>query len=374
MIENLNNQVTINKQISNQIKEITNHINNAQNNITLVINDFQNKISKLNDKLRFFIVQTEINENINTLEKEINKIKEIILASKLEILSRNILNEQEINENNITVEILPYIKNCVLYKKQTIIFVISIPNFVKENYFRTTIEKVPNKGIFLELDINISKIIVHNQKIFVNVEKKNILKNDLIPYKDQCIANLVNTKQMKCKFRKNLLEEIKVISSNIVITKNLKEILVISNCKQQNEINIKGNNIIKIENCKISIGTFIYENYQKEYYSKNLPEVERNITIEQITNEFHLQEIYFKHIDNTKHIEEIKSNSNWRWYANISVNLVVILMVVAIVFFTCMKRKVNNSNVNIQLKDLRQESKLKVGGVTSPPEQMTPFS
>jgi len=139
------------------------------------------------------MIVTEINENINILSKQISNIKEIILTSSLEILPKDILTEEEIKENNITVEMLPYIKSCVLNKENLVIFVLSIPNFVKNSYFKIIIEKIPNKDNSLEINTETNKVIACENNIFVNLDKKQILKKELIMYDDQCISNLLNT-------------------------------------------------------------------------------------------------------------------------------------------------------------------------------------
>lgn len=374
IIKNLNDQISINSQISDQMENITNHINEVQNKVTVKINEFQNHISKLDQQLHFFIITTEINENINILAKQISKIKEIILASKLEILPRDIFTQEEIQDNNITVEMLPHIKNCVLFKENVIVFVLSIPNFVKNLYTRVLIKKIPNKNNSLELSTNVDRVIISKQTIYVNVNKKTISQKELIPYKDQCISNLLNNKIMKCNFIRNVTEEIEAISDNVIITKNLNETFLINNCGEQLGIKIKGNNIIKFVNCKISIGTFQQENLEAEYHGKVLPNIEREITIEEVVNELNLDSLYFKHINNTHHLEEIKLSNTRRWYTNLTTNMIIAAAVLIIVLYLFIRCRGKQTEVKIQLESRRQESTLEEGGVTSTPFSFSPFT
>lgn len=378
IIQNLNDQVLINKQISDQIENITNHINDIQSKLTNRIKELENHVSKIDREFQFFIITTEINENINILSKQIVNIKEIILASKLEILPRDILTQEEIQENKITVEMLPYIKNCVLFKENVIVFVLSIPEFVKSSYLRMLLVKVPNKNDSLEISTSVEKVIISKQSIFVNIDKKCILKKELIPYEDTCISNLLNNANMKCSYHKNKTEDIQVISDNVIVTKNLKATSLINNCGEQLEIKIKGNNIVKFTNCKISIGQFRKENTRLEYHNKILPNVERNITIEEITNELNLPKLYFKHINNTNHLEEIKFINTKRWHVNLTTHIVIGSSILIICLYLLMRYRKGQTSIKIQLKDNRRESMRKGGGVTSSPattqKSVSPFT
>lgn len=180
---------------------------------------------------------------------------------------------------------------------------------------------------------------------------------------------------MKCNYHKNVTEEIESISDNLIITKNLKETILINNCGEQLGIKIKGNNIIKFANCKISIGTFHQENMDAEYHGKILPNVERDITIEEVVNELNLQSLYIKHINNTSHLEEIKINNTWRWHTNLTTNIIIAAAVLIIgVYLFRRRRRGNQTEVKIELGSRRQESTLEEGGVTSSHAIPSPFS
>ncbi|XP_055371865.1 uncharacterized protein MAL13P1.304-like [Condylostylus longicornis] len=136
---------------------------------------------------------------------------EIILLSRLEILPKDVLTNKEINNHNVSVETLPYIRNSVFFNDTTIVFVISIPNFLKENCFRNIIVKVPNKDTNLELDTNFNK------------------EKNLIPIQDECVSNLLTTNLMTCHYKQNLAVEIKPISRK---NQNLKKLIQTKNVTQ----------------------------------------------------------------------------------------------------------------------------------------------
>lgn len=367
LIKNANEQFVINSKISEQINNITSHINIVQNRIVSEINKLDNKIEKINFNFKLFEIKFEIMENINLIQNQITNIKEIILSSKLKILSKNILTIiEEIKMYNITIEMYPYIKNCILLKNNTIIFVISLPNFTEGLCSNVIVEKIPNKNNELELNIEPTKVLICNKEIFKYISNYYVMKTDLIKFNDTCISNLLNNKEMVCEFRKNTKSEIKIILNNIVITKNLYPSLIYNNCSVQNEIKISGNNLIKFSDCGISLNEIKVENYEKEYRNKVLPFFDREIIIKNNSNPFNLEQIHYQNINNTKKIEEIVFQHSWKWYANIITDVMIVIVIIPIII-TIIYLKYNFKSIlpNIELKMIRREPNLKEGGVMS---------
>lgn len=147
------------------------HVNNIQNQMINKINNLENNLNELHSEIKSFIVISEIKDNIYTVNHQIEIIHDIILASRLEILSKNILTIEEIKKNNITIEMYPFIKSCILHDKNELIIVISIPEFTKEKYMKINIEKIPNKNGY-ELDISVNSIISLNTQVFYYSDEK----------------------------------------------------------------------------------------------------------------------------------------------------------------------------------------------------------
>lgn len=128
-IENLNSQ-----------KQINNHFNEK---IACLNNTFNNKSKKLidcieksvgwqhNSERQFYklLLELEIKENIKYL------ILDIVLTSRLGILSTDIFSETEFDKNNKTIIKLAQIRLEQFYlSKNTIILIIEIPNFTNLTY------------------------------------------------------------------------------------------------------------------------------------------------------------------------------------------------------------------------------------------------
>lgn len=380
VIKNMNAQIVINQNISNKIQEITNHINKQQKLIEIKINKFGNSINVIEKRLREHIIISEINENIQILYNQIKNIKENIMLSRLEVIGKDILSDKEIIENEIDIAKLPYIKSSVLLKENTIIFVLLIPTFTNDSFYKNVIEPIPNFGINLEIQIN-NKIVITNQNnVYYNIESEPIMFKNLKKYDDDCIPNLFEPKLLNCSYRKNIQTSVNQITSNIIVTKNLKPTLAIHNCNDQYKLTLRGNIIIKIENCKIKINNQEFTNKINKYFeSFILPNLKKNITIADITNNFSLNEIHVNGINNLKEITELKyehTNTIWR---SLSCDIVILCIIIAITIFAYVKLKNNcqrasfNVEINSAPHNSRQESIPMEGDVTSQ-SATSPFS
>jgi len=178
---------------------------------------------------------------------------------------------------------------------------------------------------------------------------------------------------MKCKYHKNTTEEIKIVSDGILITKHLNETLLTNNCGQPNEIKIKRNNVIKFKDCKVSIGRLQFENSIQTYHDKVLPNVEKNISITTIVKGFHLEDLHLQNVNNTRYIKEVKHESQWKWYTNITTDLIIIGILLVLCSYLYLQRRSGISKVKVHFTGNRPESIRKEGGVTSQ-ETPTPFS
>lgn len=146
IVEN-NKQVAINDQISNQIKNITLQINNQQKQIYEFLNNFQtqkgNIILKLEDEINYIQRVYQINYNIDLLKNHIDDIEQIIILSKLGILSKNILTNQEL-ESIPDLSNFGDIKIVVVFHSEQIAIILLIPEYSNEKFSKILIEPLPN--------------------------------------------------------------------------------------------------------------------------------------------------------------------------------------------------------------------------------------
>lgn len=137
LIEQSNKQVSINNELFDQIQNITTHINNQQsqiqkhlNNLT---NEVYNKIITLEDEVKFMQYTFQINHDILLLRNHVDDIEQVLFSSKLGVLSKNILNEEELK---FVTNINSYqnIKITVTTYKDTIVIALLIPQLSNLKY------------------------------------------------------------------------------------------------------------------------------------------------------------------------------------------------------------------------------------------------
>lgn len=339
LIENSNEQVKINEALTKQMEKTVDHINLVQEKITKEINQIRENFIVLESEIKMLVLQSEIKNDIDLINDQIETINDIILSSRLEILPKNILKDEEIDRHNITVEAYPFIKCCILYGKDQIVIVISIPNFTTDNYFKMNIEKNPNKDHH-ELETNIETVITKEKQVYEYPNEKMILEKDLKIFKDNCISNLLNNDNMKCNFKLNTKEEIKQLKNGNIVTKNLKQQPLLNDCHERKTVFIEGNNMIKFRNCKVTIGLSVFENKREEYFDL-LPNFKRNITFENLSNEnFTLKELIHEHIENTNQIKEVRMDNLKFLHTNMSISITtIVICVIGLILFVYFYRK-----------------------------------
>lgn len=148
LIEESNKQILINNAISNQLKNLTEQINSRQNDISKFLNDFniqnENNLTKIEDEIKYIQNAFQINYDISLIEKHINDIKEILLTSKLGILSKNILTEKELKMIHDFKNLID-IKIVIAFHLNQIIIIIYIPEYTDTSFYKLLIEPIPNK-------------------------------------------------------------------------------------------------------------------------------------------------------------------------------------------------------------------------------------
>lgn len=366
---NSNKQININLEFSNKLQQITKHINEQQKTIQDKINKIENSVKTIETKFQEHLILNEIKEHIDTLHNQIKIIKENILLSRLEILGRDILSNKEINENKIDATKLPFIKSSVLLKGETIVFALLIPTFTKETFFKAIVEPIPNHINNLEIELNNKFVIINHNSTYLDNKNKNIRYKDLIKLKDGCLSKILEPRLLNCIYKKNNETLVYQVTSNIIITKNLKTTNAIHNCNEQQELVLEGNNIIKFENCKIKIEEQEFLNMEKKYYENIiLPNSKKNISITEITNNFTLKEIHLKGLNNLEEINDLKLQHKKNLWTSTSCDIFCFCLIIIIIVLISLKLKGNinsPSKTNVTVKFNRQESIHNKGGVTS---------
>lgn len=291
LIKNNNKQITINDKMTKQLQNISSSINQSNKRITHKINEFYHAISQFEQEIHQVHFEILIRKNMNTLIDEIQKLKEIILMSRLNILSRDILTYDEIINNNITVEELSEIQLRIAMYKSTLLLILSLPNYETTLYANIIIEPVPNKNGHLQLKTEITRVLSLNNILYYPTKYKKQLNK----INDKCIQTLFKNPMIECKFETNTETFVKTITENIALIVNGKDDLT-QNCNTY---------LLKFENCQIQINQTIIssKNYINHVILPNvLKEMINLVDVSNIT----LEQIHFQNINNLKKITEVQ--------------------------------------------------------------------
>lgn len=344
LTDQTNEQVIINNNLLKNINYVVEHVKELQNKLSITINSITNETSKglVIIKTYKFILQTYM--EINRINKQLEQFSDIILLSKLNVLAHDILTEEEIFKYNITVEVLPYLRNAILFKNNILIFAIGIPNFTKEKYLNAIVIPFPNKN-YEQLDIQNEEIIVENNNVYIN-SKEVISKKKLVRHKNDCIRNIFS-KTNTCKLRINNITTIENIFDNVIITRNLPLLELSQNCIDRS-ITIKNNNIIKFSNCKIIIDNNVFQNKIEKFTNSILiPIVHTNFT--KIINNLTLETLHIDNVKNRKTIEYINYKNNVTTYSYTGLILVISIIILISLFFISNNKKKEEHISNIKI-------------------------
>lgn len=346
LIEQSNKQVRLNEQFHLELGSIISQLNINQNvtsylynNLTKEFNDIKLEHLKLIEKL-------QIESNMNLIRTQVEKIKENIMLSRLEVLGRDLLSEKEIIDNNINQETLKYLRSSVIYKNRFIIFIVSIPTFSEKKYYKIYVQPVPNSdGFQIVLDKKV--FITDNSKIYEYNQEILLYESKLEETKNKCIKNIFHTNKF-CAVEKMDEEEIDVINDGLLILKNMKNASIIQNCNDI-DYTVYKNNLIRFSNCFIQINNIKFSN---EFYTfKELLTLPNNYKSENITfNEgiLLLKNLKQENFTNIKEIKYVKTMQIVNHSLNI-LSLIAIIFIAIIVFTLLKKNRIVKEKENIQL-------------------------
>lgn len=351
-----NNQIHINDQFDRELE-----------NLTLIYNTEIREMIKQYSELKVTSVQQQreikieqIKFQLIHLETIIDNVSEMMLTSSLGLLSKNILSDDEIRENNITFEKLQNIKMTVTTTGKTIIFIIRIPIMSMEIYNKLFIQPIPNKQ-GMELYLETKEYLVNNNIVYSNVNETN----KLFKITDNCIENIFKQTTMHCSYKQNNRKTVVEIYTNILFAINMINENVTQTC---NEIPIilNGSYMIKIENCKIKI---LDKWYDKNVHQENvvLPNPLRMINVTE-EKDISLHELRFHHIKNLKHIDELKIKQRTTNIAICILIMIIVVIVIVHVFVKLRPKKTINKTI-ISLPHLPSEygQRSSSGGVMEKP-------
>ena len=327
LIEQNNKQVEINSKIINKFNNLTEKINDQQTEIQNFFSKAKNTISNSEKNIKVIQYISQLSYNIEVMQISLNTISETIQLSKLNVISKHILGNDELefgfkvlNEQNIKINSLEQVYEfCSIqafYNNSNIIFVISIPKFHKNPFKLLLLEPLPIHSQSLKiLKIPYSYALVKGDETYFmasecsKIEKYYICNEDkLLNYTlDGCYHNILRGDEGKCTFTDfENSTEIKQITSNILLVKNSPEIHIETSCGIKKRT-LKNTFLIKFQNCTMRIKERTYKNYEMTHVDNSYLLPLNNIQINESkfdasVNNYQLAKLTFK---NREKLEEI---------------------------------------------------------------------
>lgn len=352
---------SLNTQMINRLNNLTKHINTQQDNIKKYINDnsqrLNNRIQKEEDRIQEIQYINQINYNLDILRNHVTDISETIILARLNIISKTILSNREIEIINKYVknqsihissneQLYELLKLQAYYNNTNIIFNIKIPIVENKNYELTQIIPLP---INLTTFINVKPymLIDQNNIFYMNtncpqieniyfcediIEQENILESS-------CMGQILNNKTARCHFKdKGHISSISQPKQNLLLFINVPLTQVHTSCKKQ-PFTINGTILIKFNNCTINVNGMNYESQSITFQDEMhiiLPTY-NPIHPKSITEELSLQKLKEYHFDNKIKLSSLQENtrvSNNITLLTISTMNIILIIIIIITLCT----------------------------------------
>lgn len=351
IIRENNVQVELNKQLQERINKIIKVVNEQQEVITKQIilsrQEFLNKQS-LNQNFTALRQAFKVSHHLEIMKTHFDTIFETIQLARLNIISKNFLEPQELKfvidrleEQNITLlnvdQAYEFLGIRALYDKSKIYFIILVPQIEPKTFNNLLLEPLPvgNKHIKLP---TLTAITNDDATFFVKgpcqiVEQGTLCDSkDLINVsKDNCFSKLLNGLSAHCVFTELADEsKIKRLTDNHVILKNVTAENFTTDCQLSNRI-LTGTILIYFRNCSIKISNKTFSSL--EYSSKAPPLVVPLNGLEIQETKFEpvisLERLHKLNVQNRKQIETLEVDNVSRTYAISSVGIFIGVVVLA---------------------------------------------
>lgn len=276
----INQQTQLNQQMIKRFENITNHINHQQTTITSYLKYIQetaqNKIKQDNTNWKYSQFLNQINFNIDLLNDHLTGISEAIILAKLNIISKMILDPNELSEiqlmfENQSLNITSNEQMYELLKLQAyangtnIIFNIQIPVLHNESFTIFHIIPLPLENSKI---ISAKPYLLLNPKHIQNVDSgcENIEGTYYCPQTadlqdstdSRCIGNLLNNKPAHCEFY-NWENEMEIFEPepNHIVLINTPATTINTTCGPDSMV-LNGTLLIQFKDCEITINNVIY--------------------------------------------------------------------------------------------------------------------
>lgn len=356
LISNNERQISINTELQNKINSVIEHVNVQQIQVLKEIMNLRNQINQ-QASLIFRQVFHKLLFNLDVLEKQLNDIFESVQMSRVGILPKAILSENETNfileilENQdvdiITIDqIYEYLEVHTLHNKSSIIFVTKIPIFLPGKFRYVLIENIPKNGKIVVLNFKIAisgKNAIFGSKIDCQITEQYRIcrRKDLTDLSDdRCIANALQGSEAACNFKesRNITEITQVDTHTIIIKNAVHPITVNSNTCDLGIRQITGTIMITFEKCSITVNNSHYNSEPTiDHHELSLiPMIGIKVQESTFTKEYDLQQLNTLHIINRNNVVQLQNHQ--RTFQHVSIGSFILLLSTLIILAVWFKQ------------------------------------
>lgn len=383
LVQNNERQIQINDGYQRKINEIITHVNTQQVQIMREIANLKNQTPG-GKNLYFQQLFHKLLFNIDTLERQISDIFDNIQMSKLGILPRAILSEEEIvhilkllEDQEIKIissdQIYEYIEAHALHNTTCIVFAIKIPIFIPGKFQYVIFESIPMNNKTIITDYNIA--ILEKNVTFVSqsncqiVEQYRICRrNNLIDISDdQCISNALQGIETFCDYKEpRNRTEIRQINGYTVIIKNaINPISIQSESCGLSSRQITGTILIKYRKCSLIINGTLFnaEETMSQQKLTLIPMLGITFQEKSFSQELDLQQLSAMHMENREHVQQLQTHHDT--FQKLSFGSLILILTLLTILAVRLRRTqtalvtVNNEKPNLSaISKGKPESKL----------------
>lgn len=376
----INDQIHINAQMIHRLTEIQNYTTANINRLHYEINKTITVVDSTASIILFDQHFFKINHIIDQLNHHLKDISEIIQLSRHQIISRHLLNPDEINyilkifqTNNIQFANDNDVYNLIAlkgyYNHTNIIFSIEIPNFTDEKFNYYKIKVIPNLNKIIQ-PIPSFEIITNAQNFqFITKTCKNIDNQYFCEYNlskatlGSCIPAIIMQLPANCLFQEiSPIEDIDYISYGQLYVQPNTPIPFTSNCNQ-NTMEITKQTLIQFSNCTITMQNTTFSTEDeiiKEKYTIHIPY--NRISVISIRPEIKLEKLHNNTIQNIQEIQLLHRHQTLHSSTgHISLTIIIIIILIFSLFkiFQFRRTKLNISEKSVPIPLLRTNTILR---------------
>lgn len=341
LLENNNNQLIINKLLTDRINNITTITNKI---IKLAKNDNESKqefINSIQYKLKL-IKEELLNINLAISFAKSGIINTMMLSKKEIKLATDILDKEKLPYNT-PEEALEFADVKIVTNSLSLLYIINVPITTNEIYEKLLLKPVKNQNSIIEINQNFilrkNNIFYLITKICKNYNKLSICNQiDLLNISNStCIPNILKSSNSTCnKINNPKLPTLEELTPGILLVNDFYGEIDINNVPR----NLNGTFLIKFSNATISINGQTFTTHETPI-PKALPPIFQPTPQEKEYRDLlSLETMQILHINNTKHIQLLETrNQIDRWTNYGLIITLVIVFAIALVMKLPIRRK-----------------------------------